>query len=389
MKTIYAAVPLAAAMLLAGCKGFWDPLPSSGGGGTTATMLSSGPFYVLNQGTGQIVAYNISSGSLKTIGTYNITAPVAIAIAPNKDFLYVSTKTDGIFVYNIGNGGALTLGNNGHAISPDLNAAIQVDTTNSWLIDAFLVNPTGPVLLNATPLNSNGTNVANASIPQTIINVSNPTVKQLLLSPKGDYLFLALGTAGAAAVSFDSGNSSPFVATTTIGVSNSNQGILSVAVDPHEHIFYLGETSAFSTGTTGGLLAYNYSSLTNPPLTQISGSPIASGGTSPSAILAEASGDFVYVANGNGTSGAGNISWFPITATGSTYSIAVGSNVASGVFPISLAEDNLNSFVLAVSQYGNHDLVAYTMSSGALTSAISTNTGNDPVTAVAVAALPQ
>src|SRR5579863_7292501 len=148
MKTIYAAVPLAAAMLFAGCKGFWDPLPSSSTTTTTSTTLSSGPFYVLNQKTGQIVAYNISSGSLKTIGTYSIAGPVAIAVAPNKNFLYVSTLTNGIFVYSINSSGALS---DQQAVSSDLDAAVQVDTTNSWLIDAF-TNGNNQLQLDAIPL---------------------------------------------------------------------------------------------------------------------------------------------------------------------------------------------------------------------------------------------
>jgi hypothetical protein len=73
--------------------------------------------------------------------------------------------------------------------------------------------------------------------------------------------------------------------------------------------------------------------------------------------------------------------------------VAAGSTIASGIQPISLAEDSDSNFVLAVATggsttSGNPDLEAYTMSSGALTSAIQAKTGTDPVGAVAVAALP-
>jgi hypothetical protein len=99
------------------------------------------------------------------------------------------------------------------------------------------------------------------------------------------------------------------------------------------------------------------------------------------------------VANGQGTTSRGNIAWFPITASGTTYSIASGSTIASGIEPMGLAEDSDDHFVLAVAtggstSSGNPDLDAYTMSSGALTSAIASTTGTDPVGAVAVAALP-
>ncbi len=387
MKTIYAAVPLAAAMLLAGCKGFWDPLPSSSTMTTTSTTLSSGPFYVLNQKTGQIVAYNISSGSLKTIGTYSIVGPVAIAIAPNKNFLYVSTLTNGIFVYSINSSGALS---DQQTVSSDLDAAVQVDTTNSWLIDAF-TNVNNQLQLDAIPLNSSGTYPTGANVPSVSFTISNAAVKQMVLSPQGDYLFLALGTGGAIAVPFNTGSSTPIGTTAKTLVSpNSNQSVLSAAVDPQERLFYLGETN--SVNDSGGLLAFSFSSLTSGTPTQISGSPIASGNLSPSAVLADASGNYVYVANGDNNA-AGSINWFPITVSGTTYSIAAGSSVNSGIFPVGLAEDNQSNFVLAVSSGGstsnaNPDLEAYTISSGALTSAITANTGTDPVGAIAVAALP-
>lgn len=390
MKKIYAAVPLAAAMLLAGCKGFWDPLPSNnGGGGTTPTTLSSGPFYVLNQTTGQIVAYNISSGSLKTIATYSVTGPVDIAIAPNKNFLYVSTLTSGIFPYSINSSGALTPINNQQPLSSDADAAVQVDTTNSWLIDAFVTN--GQLELGSIPLNSNGTYTTGTRVPSVTFTISNAAVKQLVLSPQGDYLFLALGNGGAIAIPFNASNSNPIGTTAKVLITpSSNQAVLSAAVDPQQRLFYLGETN--SVNNSGGLLAFSYSSLSGTP-TQITGSPIASGNLSPSAILAESSGNYVYVANGNNNA-AGNVNWFPITSSGASYSIAAGSSISSGIFPVGLAEDNQDNFVLAVSSggstsSGNPDLNAYTMSSGALTSAIASSTGSDPVGAVAVAALPK
>jgi hypothetical protein len=147
------------------------------------------------------------------------------------------------------------------------------------------------------------------------------------------------------------------------------------------------------------LRVFNYSSLgTGTPRsapTQITGSPIASGGLSPHAILpiAYAGYGFVYVANGQGNTGSGNITWFPISFSGTTYTIASGSTIAAGIVPVGLAEDSDDNFVLAVSNggstsSGDPDLEAFTMRSGALTAAIFSVTGTDPVGAIAVAALP-
>jgi hypothetical protein len=220
----------------------------------------------------------------------------------------------------------------------------------------------------------------------------------MALSPDGTNLFVALGAGGTIVVPFTTGNSNPLGSSATvISPANSGGSALSVAVDPTNRLFYIGETLANSSANSGGLRVFNYSSLgTSTPRSvpsQISGSPIASGGLSPHAILPIASGGYVYVANGAGTTGSGNITWFPISVSGTTYTIAAGSTIASGIVPMGLAEDSDNNFVLAISNggstaSGDPDLEAYTMSSGALTAAIVSNTGTDPVGAIAVAALP-
>lgn len=392
MKTRYGVVLLAAATLLTGCSGFWNLPPSTSTTTTTKTTLSSGVFYVLNQTAKQIAVYSISSGTLEQVSgsPYNLSAaPYCIAIAPNGGFLYVGT-VGGIYLYSIGSGGALTIQNGGNTISSDIAAAMQV--SGSWLIDAFIPN-TGSVQLNAIPINpSTGAYAGSGVPPYQAFNVTGATVKQMALSPDAANLFLALGAGGTIVVPFSAGNANPLGSrATVIPLANSNGSALSVAVDPTSRLFYIGETLA-SSGTTGGLRVFNYSSL-GGTLTQASGSPIASGGGSPSAILPEASGDYVYVANGQGETGAGNVAWFPISASGTTYTIAAGSNIATGIFPVGLAEDSEDHFVLAVStggstSSGDPDLEAYSMSSGVLTANIVSATGTDPVGAVAVAALP-
>jgi len=355
-------------------------------------------FYVLNQTTKQIAAYVISSGTLDNVtgSPYALSAaPTSIAVASNGLFLYVGT-VNGIYLYSIGSGGALTLGNSGNPIATDIPAAMVI--SGPWLLDAF-TNGSGSVQLDAIPINtSTGAYTGSGGTPpnQTFSIANSPAVKQMVLSADDANLFLALGTGGTIVVPFASGNANPLGATaTTIPLAKNGGSALSVAVDPSAtpRLFYIGETLANTAGTSGGLRVFNYGSLTNGPLTQSSGSPIASGGLAPNAILPLANGDYVYVANGTGTTSAGNVAWFPITASGTTYTVAAGSTIASGIQPIGLAEDSDSNFVLAVATggsttSGDPDLEAYTMSAGALTSAIQSKTGTDPVGAVAVAALP-
>jgi len=386
--TLWAALFLIPAVFVAGCAGFWDAPTSSGS--TTPTTESSGIFYVLNQTTDQLAGYYISSGTLVAVSGSPYTlasAPYSIAIAPNGDFLYVGT-TSGIYLYTIGTSGALTLGNSGSPISSDIPAAMQV--SGSWLIDAYIVS-SGEVELNAYSISSSSGAYTGTSENQ-IFNISNASVNQMVLSPDADYLFVALGSGGTIAVPFTSGNTNPLGSTArTIGVSYSGGSALSVAVDPSERLFYVGETLA-NSGSSGGGRVFNYSSLSGT-LTQASGSPIASGSLAPHAILPAADGTYVYVASGDGNTATGVVKSFTITYSDSTYTITANSSITAGIMPMGLAEDSDDNFVLAVStggstSSGDPDLEAYTMSSGTLTAAITSTTGTDPVGAIAVAALP-
>jgi 6-phosphogluconolactonase (cycloisomerase 2 family) len=377
---------LAVTPFLAGCGNFWQP-PSSSGSGGGSTTLSGGYFYVTNQATMQLVAYDINSGSLNKIGAYTLAAaPYAITIAPNGSYLYVSTIA-GIYLYNIGSGGGLTIGNSGGVISSDPASSMVIDTSGSWLVDA--VQGTAGVQVDAIPITSSGA-YTGGTVGSQQYALSNATVHQLALSSDDLNLFVASGQGGTLVIPFNSSGSNPLASrATVVAVANSGGSALSVAVDPSVRLFYIGETLA-SGGTTGGLRVFNYSSL-GGTLTQATGSPIASGGLAPNAILPIASGDYVYVGNGAGTSSAGNVTGFSIASDSGAYTIAKANTVSAGIQPFGLAQDSSANFVLAVSEGGSPDLEAYvfdTTTAGKLDSVITSATGSDPTQAVAVAAAP-
>jgi len=379
---------LAGTPLLAGCGNFWQA-PSSSATGTTNTTLSSGYFYVINQGTSQIVAYDISSGKLETIGTYTLSAaPTALAVAPGNGYLYVSSVA-GIYLYTIGSTGALTAGHSGQVISSDPASAIQVDPSGNWLVDA--VEGTSGVQVDATPIVSSTGLYTGGTVGTRQYTVITASVHQMAISGDDDNVFVALGAGGTLVVPFTEANSNPLAsAGTVIPVANTGGSALSVAVDPSKtpRLLYVGETLANSSASSGGLRVFNYSSLSGS-LTQASGSPIASGGLAPNAILPLFSGDYVYVGNGAGSTSDGNITGFSITAAGNAYTVALGSTVAAGILPYGLAEDSKSNFVLAVSEGGSYDLEAYifdTTTAGQLDLSITSTTGTDPTQAVGVAA---
>lgn len=360
---------------------------SSSGSCSSSGGTSSGVFYVLNQTTNQIAALSISSGSLTTIGTYTLPAPLptAIAVAPNGLFLYVSTGS-GIYLYTIGSGGALTLANGGQAISQDPAQTMQVDATNSWLVEAV----SGLAQMNAVAINSSTGGLATAGESEQHIALPASTVTQLAISPNDSsscadcYVFVAMGAGGTEIVLFNPSSANPFGNTGTINLANSAGGANAVAVDPSNRLLYVGESDALPSSTqTGGLRAFT---IASNGVTPLAGSPFPSGGTGPSAILPTSSGSYVYVANKSVSgSSTGNITGFSVSATSLT---SIGSVAAGTSGTLGLAEDSTGNFLLAVDFAGNPDLEAYTMSSGTLTSSLTDSTGTDPVGAVAIAAAP-
>ncbi len=360
---------------------------SSSSSTCSAAAAASGVFYVLDQTTDQIVALSVSSGKLNTIGAVTLatTTPLAIAVAPNGQFLYVSTAY-GIYLYTIGSNGAVTLGNGGISISPDQAYSMQVDATNSWLIEAV----SGLAQLNGIAINSNTGLLATAGESEQHIALPVSTVTQLAISPTDSsscgncYVFVGMGSGGTELVNFNPGSANPFGATGTIQLKNSAGGSNAVAVDPTNRLLYVGESDALPSATqSGGLRAFT---IATNGVTELAGSPYQAGGTGPSSVLPSADGNYVFVANRSVSgSSTGNVASFSVSTSALT---SVGSIAAGPAGLLALAEDSTKSYLLVTDFAGGPDLTAYSMSSGALTSPITGSTGTDPVGAVAIAAVP-
>jgi hypothetical protein len=394
-RLLLLSVPLLI-LFAAGCGDFWQaPSTTTSGGGctTNCTTATSGDFYILNAGTApQIVGETIVTGTLTAISgsPWSLEgAPYSMAIAPNGDFLIVST-TSGVFAYPIANGALGTA----VLVSTDQASAVQVDATDSWLIEA--IAGTGGVTLGAVPIDS--TTGANNGVEQNVsFTVINAAVQanRMVISQDNLNIFVALGAGGTIVVPFNAAvaaGSNPLATKAkTIAVANAGGSALSVAVDQTTtpRLFYIGETLADSAGTSGGLRVFNYSSLGSTTLTQATGSPIASGGLAPNFILPIASGEYVYVANGTGSTTAGNVTGFGITSNGATtptYTVATGTATAAGIQPIGMAEDSTSTFVFAVGSLGSPYFDAYIFDAttlGQLDSQITSTTSSGSIGIVA------
>jgi 6-phosphogluconolactonase (cycloisomerase 2 family) len=393
MKThVWAACAAGAVLCLTGCTGFWNALPSSGTGGTGSTTLTSGDIYVVNVATSQLVGLYVNAGTLAAVGSaYTLSAaPLAITVAPNNAFLYVSTLS-GIFVYTIDTStGLLTLGNSNQPITQDPATAMQVDPTGSWLIEGGAGTPA----IYAIRINSSTGVLAVSGESQIAATLPSSTVNQVAISPDGTFVLVANGSGGTATIPFNAASNNPFGSVGRINPVNVNAGAaLSVAFDPiltgttAPRLFYIGETVATSGSNTGGLRAFNFSNVK-----EISGSPFAIGGLAPYSILPFSTGQYVYALSRQTSSGStGVIAGFSIADTNGTPALtALGSTFTAGTNPQALVEDNSHQFVFAVDYGGNPDLLGYTLDStklGNLDQVISNATGTDPVQASAVAAL--
>src|SRR3569833_2069471 len=391
MRTRYWVCLALAALCLTGCSCFWDA-PKNNGVGGGGTTLSSGNFYVINSATNEIVGLYVKAGTLTALGTSSklSASPIAITVAPNNAFLYVSTL-GGIFVYAIdGSTGQLTLGNSGQPISSDPATSMQVDSTNSWLVEGF----SGTSNLFAIHINPS-TGVLQSNQEQTVV-LSSSAVRQVAISPDNTTLLVAMGTGGSATIPFNAGDANPFGIPGTIGTKGTGGAALSVAFDPtptgggSPRLFYIGETVAVAANgpdtNTGGLRVFTYSAMQ-----EIAGSPFRISVLAPYSMLPFSNGNYVYVVNRQTASGGtGVIAGFLVSSVNDTLGLtALGSTFNAGTNPQMLAEDSTKQFVFAVNFGGNPDLLGYTIdatNAGYLDKVTSNSTGTDPVQASAIAA---
>jgi 6-phosphogluconolactonase (cycloisomerase 2 family) len=327
----WAQILLVAAPLLAGCGNFWKAPSGSSGGGTSTTTLTSGYFYILDAATSQIISYYVKAGTLTQVGTRTVpSTPIALAVAPNNNYLCVSTF-GGIYTYTLSSGVLSTSWIN---VSSDPAVAMVIDpASSSWIIET-----SGQGTLYAVSVNSSTGEVGTGGTKN--VALTGGTIHQLAISPDDGYVFVAADSNGTAAFDFNSSTGSLGSA----AYATISGTAYSVAVDPSQRLLYIGQTN--TVNSSGGLRAFTIG--TSGVLSEISGSPIASGGTNPYAILPESAGSTVYVANWNATS-SGVITGFTVTASGSSYTLTkLSATTSTGSQPLALAEDSSGQFVFAI-----------------------------------------
>ena len=362
---------LAACGLLSGCGGFFQAVNNNPTSGTTSYV------YVANISTGAtggtLSEYTMTAGVLTAISGSPIAlpaVPTSVVVAPNNGFVYVGTTT-GVFLYTIGTGCALTEGNNNTVVylGPSQPQALAIDSTSSWLVIANK-NSTELDALQISPT----TGIPSSSVVSASLSSATPLgIAMTAPTSNVSTLFVALGVGGTEAISFDAANAKPFASTATdISLASGSTSATAVGIDPTSTYAYITEDAA----PTNVLRTMTIKTLTQDGLSY------AVGG-SPTAVLADSTGAYVYVAN----AADNTISGFSQSAgslTGLTDSPFATAKTATG-----LAEDSSHTYVLAVGSGANPNLWVYKFDATSLgtldvASTLSTSS-SDPSGAIAIA----
>jgi 6-phosphogluconolactonase (cycloisomerase 2 family) len=368
---VFAVLVVGALLLGTGCEGFFVPEKSS-----SSSSTGSGDYvYIANQTTGTLAAFSVGSSAVTAISgsPYSLGfTPYAVAVNPANTIVFVSGINSGVgFIdaFSIGSSGGLTLlaqNNVGLAdpismdVSPDGQWLIGLDG-NGLTVDQYQINTSNGQLTLA-----NG---------QTYV-ISNATVvpRGLKISPNGNFVFAAIGTAGDLVFPFNTSTgvlSSPGRLTLPANVSDN-----ALAVSASGGYVYIARS-----GTNGGLAVYTVSST--GVLNEVSGSPFAAG-SQPFSVVTSTNGSYVYVAN----QADSTISGYSLSSTGTATAVS-GSPFSNSSGPSALAVDNSGKYLLAISHAGSPDLTLYSFDSttaGKLNQISSTSTGTDPTGPVAIAA---
>ena len=185
---------------------------------------------------------------------------------------------------------------------------------------------------------------------------------------------MTLGTGGA----LSTGSAPSVLTPISTSTSPSDTGLAS---DPLSAFLFVSE---FNTGLR--VLSIG----TGGSLKEVSGSPYAVG-TGPNGVILDTTGSYVYVAN----KGSNNISAFTLTAASGKLTAIAGSPFASGgLLPIALVNDNTKKFVAVINSGsngsgGNSDLQVFSFDAttdGKLNPVSTGSTGTDPTTPLSIAA---
>ncbi len=358
---------------LAGCDNFFTKNTGTGGGGGTVIGGSGANYaYVLNSLTGTVSGFLIGTGTLTpTPGSpYSLGfVPQSAVVTRANNFLYVAGP-GALYAFGINSDGSLAGSTQVAGVAIGNELALAVSPDGQWMFGLNSLSLT----LDEWKLNqTNGSLVTQNGAAYTLTNAV-PSPMMLRVSPAGDLVFAALGSAG----------DHVFTLNTSTGVVASSQHLYlnsartsdnSLAIDPTGSTLYIARS-----GDNAGLGVYTIGA--QGALSSISGSPFPTRqGTFDVAV--DSTGKFVYAAN----RADGNVSAFSI-GTGGALTALTGAPYASGTLVTSLVADRSGKYLLAASGGGAPDVTLYSFDAtvaGKLNVAATAASGTDPAGSTLIA----
>jgi 6-phosphogluconolactonase len=394
---VVAAIATLGLALATGCGTFFVYPGSTGTGTGTGTTGSGDYVYVANGTTQNVAAYQVNAGSLSALTGSPFPlgyAPTAAVVNPADSLLFVASNS-GIYSYSISSAGTLALLNSGVTTGLSNIVSMAVSPDGQWLfaLDGVAVNTaTGQygVTLYQFLISTSGALTATTSggqsftEPYTIQGPTSPPIpvpSQVAVASvaSGEYLFVAMGTAGTLSIPFNTstggqstGTQYEIPAGSSIYMAND-----ALAVNTSASVLYV--VSSNTSSQAGAITAYTIGS--NGTLTTL-----ATGSTAfqPTSVVLNSAGTNVYVAN----QGSSSISAFNTTASGTTLPVLYTTS-GLGYVPTGLTTDRSGNYLLAIANGGGPDMTMYGYDSstvGKLDEAASTSTGADPTNPTAIAA---
>jgi 6-phosphogluconolactonase len=386
---------------LVGCSGFFVP-ENDNGGGTGGSGTATGSVYVANLSRSSLGGFGVvpavaavpavpASGTTPAVPAVpaspaalsSITGlptglayqPISMVVNSTNTFLYVGS-VGGIYLYAINSNGSLTVPSAdpkpagvfavSMVISPDGQWLIALDGTTQQL-DIFQINTTTGAL----------TSVTKPAVYSILSGTWSPS--SVRISPNGQFIFAALGTAGDVVFTFNTA-SGIALSTANLQVPTTTTSDFGLAIDKNTAYLYIARS-----GTQGGVAVYSIGG--NGSLIAVTGSPFTAGSGTYDVLL-DSTGTYVYAANRTD----GTISGFTIVSGATTSALTLtplsGSPYPSGAGVQSLGLDSKGAYLLAAAAGGSPDLSMYSFDAttpGMLDLAVSKATDTDPAGAIAVA----
>ncbi|MDP9267232.1 MAG: lactonase family protein [Acidobacteriota bacterium] len=346
------------AFALAGCGDFF----------VSDTPANAAKFaFVANNGSGNASAYTVgNNGALANAPGSPFgaaTGPNAIDADASGRFVYVANNAGGISSYTITRsngalgavaGSPFTPGTGYLGLAADPAGRYLFALTTAGNLEAYTINNTNGVIT------INGTAIAVASL------LANSVIED----PSGNFVFVATGAAGVVPLKIQSNG------TLVAGSVQSPAPCTAanrVAVTPNARLAYITDGAnvcIFSINTSTGA----FSAVTGGS----GGSPVATGGTTPTGLAADDNGHFLYVTN----AGTNTVTAFTIASDGRLAAIA-GSPFTTGTTPVDVNSDPSGQFLYVVNRGSNNiSLFSINGTTGVLSGGGNVGAGTTPVAIV-------